>query len=84
MTTPTFGVTTPNSAESPISPGNISSATLDQQEVHDIASQLKQGLEGAESKAQPKTEATIPLDTPHDGDEIVIDKDGNMRGSTPV
>ena len=70
-------------SQAPINSGNISSAPLDQQEVHDIASQLKQGLDGANSNsvASQVPEATIPLDTPHDGDEIVIDKDGNIHGS---
>lgn len=82
---PSFGVPATSPAQPPIATGNISSATLDQQEVHDIASQLKQGLGDANNNAASlKTEATIPLDTPHDGDEIVIDKDGNIHGSTPL
>lgn len=73
------------SSQAPISSGNISSAPLDQQEVHDIASQLKQGLDSVNNNpvAPQKPEATIPLDTPHDGDEIVIDKDGNIHGQIP-
>lgn len=59
--------------------GNVSSASIDQQEVHDIADQLKQGLNVTTSASTVKTEATIPLDTPHDSDEIVIDKDGTIH-----
>jgi hypothetical protein len=80
--TPPTPATTPatESIQVPsFAPGNISSAPLDQQEVHDIANQLKQGL--GVDKTPSKTEANIPLDTPHEGDEIVIDKDGNLHGS---
>ena len=53
----------------PYAAGNISSASLDQQEVHGIAEQLKQDLTTAEG-------ASIPLDVVHDGAEVDIIKDG--------
>ncbi len=55
--------------------GNVSSATLDQQEVQSIAHQLRQNL----PKSGP-SEATISLNDPHESDEITIDRNGNLSG----
>ena len=63
--------------------GNISSAQLDQKEVDDIAGEIKKNLAGGSAPAapvqKPSQEADIPLQTPHEGDEISIDNDGTIH-----
>lgn len=64
--------------------GNISSAQLDQKEVSDIAGEIKKNLSGNGAtpvKQQPQ-EADIPLQDPHESDEISIDNDGTIHAAS--
>lgn len=74
---------TPDGSQANFQAGNISSAQLDQKEVDDIASELKRGLGDAPTPApaENRPAAELPL---HESasDEITIDNDGNIRGST--
>jgi hypothetical protein len=67
--------------------GNVSSAQLDQQEVKDIAMELKKGLkpqETATSATVPNTAAQGPLVAAAEEDTIYIDADGVMHQKNPV
>lgn len=77
--------------------GNVSSAQLDQQEVNDIASELKKGLKAPESASGAQQEGPAKSqDMPKaqnsslnnaslaDGDTIYIDGDGTMHQNDPA
>lgn len=78
----------------PYQSGNVSSAQLDQQEVKDIAAELKKGLNSpvninsapAEDKSHevPPQQSSPATATPHiEGDTIYIDNDGIMHQNGP-
>ncbi|HET9098741.1 MAG TPA: DUF87 domain-containing protein [Candidatus Saccharimonadales bacterium] len=87
-----LSTTEPNTTQTKQSTQNISSTELEQQEVKEVATELKQMLDSPEYLAEQqllnrnKKEHVVDLraDQPHDGDTIFIDHDGNFQANQGI